>query len=146
MQKEMLVEYSKSKDLNNVQFVSPVSKSVVFKYISASDFGMSVLKKVDTFKTVYSNKTFDYMACRKPIFMLIDGVSRQLVEESKSGVYIEPENPQSFHDAIVEIIKLKEADLQEMGNNGYEYAKRIFDRTVLAKKYIKLIGEEVTNK
>ena len=34
-----------------------------------ADIGTSILKKVDTFKTIYSNKTFDYMASKKPILM-----------------------------------------------------------------------------
>ena len=32
------------------------------------------------------------MSCKKPILMLIDGVSRKLVEDANCGLYIEPEN------------------------------------------------------
>jgi hypothetical protein len=32
------------------------------------------------------------MACKKPILMLIDGVSRDLIEEAQCGIYAEPEN------------------------------------------------------
>jgi len=146
MKKKMLEEEVKNKELTNVRFVPPVSKTEVFKYISASDYGMSVLKKVDTFKTVYSNKTFDYMACKKPIFMLIDGVSRQLVEDSNSGVYVEPENPQAFLDAIQNMIIHSDENLAEMGNSGFLYAKENFDRTKLANKYLNLIDEKVITK
>ena len=37
------------------------------------------VKNVETFKTIYSNKNFDYMSCKKPILLVIDGVSRELV-------------------------------------------------------------------
>ncbi|MFQ3576495.1 MAG: glycosyltransferase family 4 protein, partial [Cytophagales bacterium] len=57
MQKKMLMETALQKNLKNVEFLSPVSKQDIFKYISACDIGASVLKNVDTFKTVYSNKT-----------------------------------------------------------------------------------------
>jgi len=71
MQKKSLIEEVKNRKLNNVVFIDAVPKSEVFKYIIASDLGTSVLKKVETFKTIYSNKTFDYMACKKPILLLI---------------------------------------------------------------------------
>ena len=136
MQKEMLIEEAKCRKLTNVHFIDSVPKKDVFKYIIASDFGMSVLKKVDTFKTIYSNKTFDYMACKTPLFLLIDGVSRQLVEEAQCGVFVEPENPQAFASAIETYVNI---NVREMGLNGYNFAKLHFDRDVLAKRYIKYL-------
>ena len=143
MLKQELVEEATRRELNNVRFVPPVSKKDVFKYIAASDFGMSVLKKVDTFKTVYSNKTFDYMACKRPIFMLIDGVSRSLVEEADAGIYVEPENPKAFVDAILEFIELDKDRLKQMGENGDKYARINFDRYKLAKEYISQLARIV---
>ena len=139
MQKEMLIEEAKRRELSNVKFIDSVPKKDVFKYIIASDFGMSVLKKVDTFKTIYSNKTFDYMACKTPLFLLIDGVSRQLVEEAQCGVFVEPENPEAFASAIETYANINNINVREMGLNGYNFAKLHFDRDVLAKRYIKYL-------
>ena len=129
-------------EINNVRFIDPVPKKEVFKYILASEMGASILKKVDAFKTVYSNKTFDYMSCKTPVLMAIDGVSRQLVEEADSGIYIEPENAEEYDRHIRGYINNAER-LQKEGNNGYEYAKKHFDRNVLARKYLDQIKEKV---
>lgn len=137
MQKENLVAEVRKRKLTNVKFVDPVPKVEVFKYILASDFGTSVLKRVDTFKTIYSNKTFDYMACQKPILMVIDGVSRKLVEDADCGVYVEPENPQDFADKVVEWTEKSEEFRREKGMSGYRFAKAHFDRGILAKTYLK---------
>ena len=134
MQKKMLQEEVKKKNLDNVIFRDPVPKSEVFKFILASDMGASVLKNVDTFKTIYSNKTFDYMSCKKPILLAIDGVSRILVESANCGVYVEPENIESIVNAIKRI--LNENELELMGLNGYNYALQHFDRKRLAVNYI----------
>ncbi|AEI47287.1 glycosyltransferase family 4 protein [Runella slithyformis] len=135
MMKKDLVAESQRRGLSNVRFINAVPKKDVFHYILASDVGASVLKKVDTFKTVYSNKTFDYMACQKPILMAIDGVSRQLVEEAQAGVYVEPENPSDFANKIR--MYLENPDLgKQHGQNGYRYAKENFDRAVLADAYL----------
>jgi glycosyltransferase involved in cell wall biosynthesis len=135
MQKEMLIEEVKKRGLSNVRFVDPVPKKEVFKYIIASDLGTSVLKRVDTFKTIYSNKTFDYMACKKPVLLVIDGVSRELVENAKCGLFAEPERPEDIAAKIREYLK-NPVLLETQGENGFQYAKANFDRDKLALKYL----------
>ncbi|WP_333662905.1 glycosyltransferase family 4 protein [Chishuiella changwenlii] len=144
MEKDRLIKKAEKMKSKNVKFLEPVPKKEVFKYILASDMGVSVLKNVDTFKTVYSNKTFDYFSCKKPILMAIDGISRQLVEKANAGSYVEPENVEEFNRIIREYIVNKNRLIRE-GNNGYIYAKQNFDREVLANKYINAI-EKIINK
>jgi len=135
MEKARLVSDAKRRGLINVRFIDPVPKQEVFKYILASDMGASILKRVDTFKTVYSNKTFDYFSCKKPVLMAIDGVSRKLVEDANAGVYVEPENISAYNATIREYLKDPQRLIQE-GENGYQFAKSNFDRQLLAEKYI----------
>ena len=142
MEKERLQQMTLDMKLNNVRFIDSVPKKEVFKYIIASEMGASVLKKVDTFKTVFSNKTFDYMSCKVPVLMAIDGVSRELVEKAQCGTYIEPENIEEYNRIIR--LYLNDFDrIKREGSNGYNYAKIHFDRDVLAKKYLKEIIEKV---
>lgn len=143
MQKSMLEEEVVKRKLeDHVIFRDPVAKEEVFKYILASNMGASVLKKVDTFKTIYSNKTFDYMSCRTPILLAIDGVSRDLVEKANCGVYVEPENAEDIA-AKLKLIYTNETLLQEMGVSGYNYAKTHFDRLKLAKEYAGYLKEVI---
>lgn len=138
MEKDRLKKLASDMKVTNVSFLDPVPKAEVFKYILASEMGASVLKKVDTFKTVYSNKTFDYMSCKTPILMAIDGVSRELVEIAKAGVYVEPENTSEYNRIIREYLNNTER-LKREGENGYQYAKENFDREVLAEKFLNRI-------
>lgn len=100
MLKPLLMDKVKKRKLNNVMFHNSVPNREVFKYTIASDLGTSVTKRTDTFKTIYSNKTFDYMACKKPILLVIDGVSRDFVEKAECGTFAEPENPANFATKI----------------------------------------------
>ncbi|WP_299213389.1 glycosyltransferase family 4 protein [uncultured Dokdonia sp.] len=134
-EKENLIEVTKKRNLSNIIFKDSVPKKEVFKYILSSDMGMSVLKKVDTFKTIYSNKTFDYMSCKIPVLMLIDGISKELVEQAKCGIFAEPENTDYIVNKVIEMMQYK--DLSVLGENGYAYAKENFDRTKLASYYYK---------
>jgi glycosyltransferase involved in cell wall biosynthesis len=138
MLRDELIKDAQNRGLTNVEFIGPVSKNDVFKFILASDIGTSVLKKVDTFKTVYSNKTFDYMSCKKPIIMVIDGVSRELVEAAQCGVYAEPENANDIAEKVRYYISNPEKITIE-GENGYQYALKHFDRQVLGENYLEEI-------
>ena len=135
MRKEALIEEVKKRNLSNVIFRDSVPKQEVFKYILASDAGASVLKKVDTFKTIYSNKTFDYMSCKRPILLAIDGVSRTLVNDAKCGVYVEPENIDAIVKGAKQLANKTASEIQQMGEDGYAFAKAHFDRDKLAKEY-----------
>jgi len=138
MQKPMLIEETKRRGLSNIKFIDAVPKKQVFKYIIASDLGTSVLKRVDTFKTIYSNKTFDYMACKKPILLVIDGVSRELIEEADCGIFAEPERPKDIATKIKKYLNDPKL-IKIQGENGYNYAKTHFDREVLAMKYLEYL-------
>lgn len=135
MQKKQLIEEAFRMQLNNVRFQDPVGKTEIFKYILAADAGTSVLKKADTFKTIYSNKTFDYFSCKKPVLMAIDGISRQLVEEARAGIFVEPENPADFAFKIRQYMN-DPTRCRIEGENGYQFARAHFDREILAKKYL----------
>ncbi len=144
MEKPKLVKEIETRNLSNIKLVDSVPKAEVFRYILASDFGLSILKKVDTFKTIYSNKTFDYMSCRTPILMVIDGVSRDLVETARCGVYIPPGDTDAFVGQLNDIRVWPEEKRSDMGLAGHRYAKEYFDRKKLAQEYlnsIELIGK-----
>ncbi|ALM49904.1 glycosyl transferase family 1 [Flavobacterium psychrophilum] len=140
MRKESLKSLAAEMGVVNVRFIDPVAKKDVFKYIIASDMGISVLKRVDTFKTVYSNKTFDYFSCKTPVLMGIDGISKELVEEAKAGSYIEPENISEYNRIIRGYINDPER-IRTEGENGYLYAKLNFDRQVLSDRYLESIKQ-----
>ena len=136
MEKKWLIEEVNKADLKNVIFRDPVSKMEVFKYILASDVGASVLKKADTFKTIYSNKTFDYMSCKKPVLLAIDGASRDLINEAGCGVYVEPENTEQIVKGIRELLEKDDNELKLMGEKGYNYAQENFHREKLGVNYL----------
>ena len=78
------------------------------------------------------------MSCRKPILMAIDGVSRELVEASGAGVYVEPENTEQY-DIIIRQYITDPDRIKREGDSGYNYAKENFDREVLASRYLEQI-------
>ena len=144
MKRNELIQMAHKREIKNVVFFEPVPKTEIYKYILAADAGTSVLIKNETFKTIYSNKTFDYMSCKKPVLLAIDGVSRDLVETANCGLFIEPENPGDFAEKVNNYLNNPKL-VFDHGINGYNYVIKNFDRQKLAKKYINFLSSLVDN-
>lgn len=142
MQKRMLMEEVNYRQLTNVSFLGSVSKEQIFKYILMADAGVAVLQKVSIFKTVYSNKTFDYLSCKKPVLMAIDGVSRDLIEQAEAGMFAEPGNAADLAGKIG-IYMNDQALLSKHGENGYRFVQTHFDREKLAKHFLECIENQL---
>ncbi|MHC4075147.1 MAG: glycosyltransferase family 4 protein, partial [Planctomycetota bacterium] len=142
IRKAQLIEQASENSLDNVTFVPPVPKTQIGDYVNASDVCTAVLKRIESFKTVYPNKVFDYMAAAKPIIIGIDGVARKLIEDAGSGIYVEPENPQEFAEAV---LKLKDNPelCREYGRSGLSFVRENFDRKMLADKYLNILINKV---
>ena len=145
MEKAGLVADARRRGLDNVVFHDPVPKEQVADFINASDVCTAVLMRNDTFKTVYPNKVFDYMSCKRPIIVAIDGVARTLVESAGAGLYAEPEDPDSFIQALDEL-RNDPRRMAEMGENGYRHAAANYSREALADKYLRLLENVVSRR
>lgn len=142
MEKPKLIEQARAFQLDNVTFVDPVPKSQIGDYINASDVCTAVLKRCDTFKTVYPNKVFDYMAAAKPIIIGIDGVARELVENAHAGLFAEPENADAFVEAVL-TFKNQPDLMTRAGQNGPQYVREHFSRERLADEYLDILAKLV---
>ena len=106
--------------------------------IASADICIAVLMKSETFKTVYPNKVFDYMACQKPVIVAIDGMIRTLLEEQDAGIFVEPENERSVANGILALVSDANR-AKQLGMNGRKFVVSDFDRTVMAGRYASLL-------
>ncbi len=139
MEKPKLKKEVQNRNLKNIQFIDPVPKKEIVDFINASDICTAILKPI--FTTTYPNKIFDYMACSKPIILPIDGACRELViNDAKAGIFVEPKNQNNFKKTILTLEKNPQK-CKNLGQNGYKFVIKNFDRKILAKKYLKIISE-----
>lgn len=134
MEKEYLQRYVAEKELQNVLFVPPQPKSIMPDFCRATDVCVAILKKIETFKTVYPNKVFDYMSSARPIVIGIDGVARDLVESSNSGFYVDPEVPEQIKQKLM-LLYQDPVLADRLGNNGFDFVNKTFSRKMLASDY-----------
>jgi glycosyltransferase involved in cell wall biosynthesis len=141
--REELVRDAQQRGLTNIQFTGPVAKRRMPEVVNACDVGAAVLQDNPTFRTVYPNKVFDYMACERPTLLAIDGGARDLVcDEAQAGVFVRPEDPQAIADAII-AMKDDPAGCREMGRRGREWVEANAARPALAERYLRIMSEMI---
>jgi len=131
----MLTEEIRRRGLTNMHLLGNIPKAEMPRLLAAADVGLAVLKKCDTFKTVYPNKVFDYMSLRLPVLTTIDGIARQLVEDAGAGIYADAEDTDAICHAA-RWLRDHPHESAEMGERGYAYVKATFDRAMLAERYL----------
>jgi lipopolysaccharide/colanic/teichoic acid biosynthesis glycosyltransferase len=113
-------------------------------FLNACDVGVAVLANNPTFRTVYPNKVFDYMACAKPTLLAIDGVARALVcDQAKAGLFAEPEDAQAVAKAILRLADDRSLCAQ-LGERGRRWALANATREALARRYLDIMAEAPT--
>ena len=93
------------------------------------------LKKSDEFKNVIPSKIFENIAMYKPILLGVEGESKELIDNYEVGVCFEPENKESFLNAIKDIQKLDRESFKVNCNKMLVD----FDRNNIAENLIKFI-------
>lgn len=127
--------------LSNIAFLGAQPKDTMPDLVNAANAGAAVLQDNPTFRTVYPNKVFDYMACARPTVLAIDGVARRLVcEEAGAGLFAEPENGPAIADAIRRLADHPDV-CREMGARGYRWVVEHASRRALATRYLELMHE-----
>ena len=135
---------ARRRKLDNLMFCGAQPKDRMPEFVNACDVGAAVLQNNPTFRTVYPNKVFDYMACERPALVAIDGVARQLVcDEAQAGVYAEPENPRAIADAISALAS-DDAGRAAMGKRGRKWVLANATREALAARYLSVMQELVS--
>ena len=134
-EKQNLLEYSKMLESNNFTFLESVSKNEIPLYIGISDFSLVNLKKSDEFKNVIPSKIFENIAMYKPILLGVEGESKKLIDAYGVGVCFQPENEQSFLNALYDIQKLDRESFKINCNKMLT----VFDRNNIAENLIKFI-------
>ncbi len=138
-EREALEARAAEAGLTNIRFHGPQPKEAMPEFVNACDVGAAVLQDNPTFRTVYPNKVFDYMACARPTLLAIDGVARELVcERARAGVFAAPENPRALADAVLHLADHPD-EREQMGVQGLAWVRANASREVLAQRYLELM-------
>lgn len=118
---------AKSKNLSNVIFAGTRPKKDMPLVVASADACLAILQDIPAFRTTYPNKVFDYMAAGRASIIVIDGITRELIESSHGGVYVHPADDAMLAQKILELAQNPKR-VKEMGANAREYLVKNLDR------------------
>jgi glycosyltransferase involved in cell wall biosynthesis len=137
--KERITALAASRGLTNIRFVDQQPRERIPAYICASDACLVLLKKTDLFKTVIPTKMLEFMACARPVILGVEGQAREIVEEAKAGIFIEPESSSDLAAAITRLSQ-NPALREEMGRGGRRHILAHYSRRSTAETYIDVLN------
>ncbi|HEX5475294.1 MAG TPA: glycosyltransferase family 4 protein [Vicinamibacterales bacterium] len=130
---------ARARGLTNLQFLGPQPKTQMPSFVRAADAGLAVLQNNPTFRTVYPNKVFDYMACERPTVLGIDGVARTLVcDNAQAGLFANPEDGADLARVILSLAD-DSAICARLGQNGRRWVLANAGRCALADLYLRIL-------
>ena len=135
-EKKNLINYSKTLHSKNFTFLESIAKNEIPLYLDLSDYSLVNLKKSDEFKNVIPSKIFENIAMYKSILLGVEGEAKKLIEDYRVGLCFEPENEESFLNAINDIQKF-DSELIKVNCNKMLLD---FDRNIIAEKLAQFIA------
>jgi colanic acid biosynthesis glycosyl transferase WcaI len=143
-EKERIKTTAESCGLTNVRFLDQQPREKIPSYISSADACLVLLKKTDVFKTVIPTKMLEFMSCERPVILGVDGQAREIVEQAKAGLVIEPEDSEALVRAINRLKENRNLGI-ELGQNGRKHIVDNLSRVRTAEKYITVLERVVRN-
>lgn len=136
--RERIMALAEAKKLKNISFVPQQSREKIPTYIAASDVCLVVLRKSEVFETVIPTKMLEFMACARPVILAVGGQAREILERSRGGICVEPENVEELCDVILQLQQQPEL-CQALGRNGRDYVVRSLSRERTAAEYLEIL-------
>ena len=118
---------AKRMGLTNVLFAGTRPKKEMPLIVASADACLAILQDIPAFRTTYPNKVFDYMAAGRASIIAIDGITRELIESSRGGVYVNPADDTMLAQKVLEMSQTP-ALVKAMGLNAREYLVKNLDR------------------
>jgi lipopolysaccharide/colanic/teichoic acid biosynthesis glycosyltransferase len=133
-----LERFAEARKLENVRFLGSRPKYEIPNILAASDACVASLQNIPMFRTTYPNKVFDYMAAARPTILAIDGVIREVVENSQGGIFVPPGNETALAEAVISLASDR-ATAEAMGKAARKYVEKHFKRRDQARAFADLL-------
>ncbi len=122
--------------LSNVIFLDPMEKRSLFGMLKTADVGLQILKDIPAFYDATSpNKFFDYLSCGLPVLVNYPGWVASLLDEYECGLAVSPNDPEMLASRLAGFVS-GSPELTAMSHASLAVAKNLFDRDMLAEKWV----------
>jgi colanic acid biosynthesis glycosyl transferase WcaI len=129
--RDELINLAAKMELNNVIFAGQKAVSDLPWLLARADVCLTVVQPGRCSEKVNSVKTFEYMACEKPVVLASNEAGSQVLIESKAGVLVPPRDASAMAKAI-QALRDDPARRLKMGRLGRRYVQANYSRSTWA--------------
>ena len=137
--KPRLVERARVLGLTNVLFLPSVPLSQITLYLTMSDALLVPLRNDPVFDTFVPSKLFDFLACARPVVLMVNGEAREILESSGGGIWVAPEDASGLVQAIAQFMAMSAEERQRMGERGRAYVLSRYTRAIQNRNLLELL-------
>lgn len=146
-EEDSLKERVRERGAQNVAFLGSVPYEVANRLTASADALLISLSGDEFLRATVPSKTQVALACGKPVVMVAGGEARRIVSDAGAGLVRAPGDIEGIANAFLEVAKMSEADLREMGSAGRSYYERTMSLEVgtarLESLMRRLVGQVV---
>lgn len=120
-----------SKQLNNIQVVSPLERDVVPEVQAAADVLLMSLSG-EMAQSAVPSKLIAYMFSGRPIIASVssENISARILIDANAGFVLPPDDPQAVADLLI-LLAENRMSLEQLGKNARKYAEANFSKQIV---------------
>ncbi|OGS08922.1 MAG: hypothetical protein A2270_04455 [Elusimicrobia bacterium RIFOXYA12_FULL_51_18] len=140
---ERLKELVTDGKINNVVFWGRKRQSEMPAYFNASDVMVVSLNDDPVFNITVPAKFQAYLAFSKPVFCVMNGEVRRIVEKYKTGLCSAPGDLNGINEGFLKFYALKDGGLQTFAGNSKVLLETVYDRTRITEAMSSLLEADL---
>lgn len=134
IEKPMLKDYVRRKNIDNVIFMDVVPKNEVAALLLKADACLFRLINIGVFKYgINPNKLNDYLCAGKPILFFAEG-KNNVVDEVGCGISVSSSDPEKMARAIINLANMSISDRNRMAERARRYAEENLSIDLVIKR------------
>jgi len=116
-------------------FIDRVGPSEVPAFLAASKIAYLGFQNNQLFEKLIPAKLQTYMMEKMPILACVSGESDYIIQKAKCGLTAPQNDINKALNHIKTFVSMSDQALKEMGENGYQYAKEVFDKETILNTF-----------
>lgn len=137
---EALKKIAREENINAVTFWGRKKQAEMPALFRASDVMIISLNNTPGLNLTVPAKFQAYLAFHKPVFCVMNGEVRVLVEKYGVGVYADPDSPEVIRDGFLKFFSLKGGGLADCSKNSKHLLETVYDRARITSGITKLVS------
>ena len=134
----VLKEKCKKLNINNIHFLGGFPLEELSEIVNLCDVSLVTFADLPILATNSPNKLFDSLSAGKPIIVNSPGWTKDLVEDHKCGLFVDPKKPEELALKI-KYLKDNPTICKEMGLSSRKLAETKYDKSILCKEFAAVV-------